>query len=109
MLNELKRITSSQKMRILMLFAVLAIVATVVVLAIDGAYGDPEDEYYHNYIVYVSDDYYHDGYHYDDYIPHYAYIGDEHARAFAAYMDEMAGEAGDAPVFLYEDDDDYDS
>ena len=106
MLSELKQITKSQKLRALMLFVVLAIVAAVVVFAIDGAgeYHENDGHYGYSYGYSVSEEglYIHDtpeyGNHYDAY-----YSDDEYCiirAAFDEYMYNMAGEAGEAPAML---------
>jgi len=132
MLNELKHITKSQKMRVLLLLMVLAIVATLVVVAMDGMYEDPDyDGYTGNYYEYTMQPadydyyvgYYHGyeayeyqyaynheeyGYRYD-YNPYYYNSGDEYYLGFSTfeehslYMYYMAGEAGDAPTMMFYD------
>jgi len=116
MLNELKHITKSQKMRVLLLLVVLVLVAAVVVLAFDGEEDYQEhgyNGYYHEYIMQAEDyDYYigHYNYyanHYDGYDNnlYYHYSGGEYYVSFynfEEYMYYMAGESGDAPFLLYE-------
>ena len=124
MLNKLKRITESQKLRILVLFAVVALVAAVVVLAFDGGYEYPEYyggygyygehtpvyyyyddanyDYEHDY-SYAYEDYHYYGYDYAQVVPFYTATGVEYADYYLElYMYQMGGYAGDAPVMMYD-------
>ena len=117
MLNELKHITKSHKVRALMLFIVLAVVAVVVVFAIDGP-GEYQEYTGYNYEYGVTvADYYgqvgdnygygQEGNRYDDvYTPYYDIGSDDGdylgiAAVSDEYMYYMAGEAGDAPTLMY--------
>ena len=121
MLNKLKGITQSQKLRIVVLFAVMALVAAVVVFAFDGAYGYQDQDYEsgYGYYGYYSDyaaPVYYEGYaadyYYYDYetydiayvVPFYTSWGVEYQDLYylEAYMYEMAGYAGEAPVMMYD-------
>jgi len=108
MLNELKQITKSQKMRVLLLLMVLAIVTVVVVVAIDGA------SEYQSYNP-------HPGYYYEiegEALPYeeivrsygdvYATYGDVYGDddyysiegIFGGFICELAGISGDAPTMM---------
>jgi len=104
MFNELKQITKSQKMRALVLFMVLAIVAVVVVFAIDGAGEYQENDGYTGHYYEVGGVYDYGGYEYGDIFDTYhASIEGEYCiirAAFDEYMYNMAGEAGEAPAML---------
>jgi len=114
MLDGLKQITKSHKLRILVLFMALVIVAAVVVFAFDGT--DEYQEYGGNTSCYEytlqADDYeYYVGYSYsgDEYDNNFYYSSDGGNyigfSTFEEYMYYMAGEAGDAPIMMFDLDD----